>query len=137
MNYHGFGLIKGLTSVGLNSNHTFLIKTLPSQQAEAYVTKIGVSGIGAKLIVSKATTAAELDKELRENNVSCFVFEPNVQLQNTKLIDTLNVLAAELPSQQFGTPLKLASYPHLKKLIQTNHYSFPGVYKFKVNLFKK
>ena len=132
MYYQGFGLIKGLTSLNFKSSDNFLIRTPSSQQAEAYVSKIGVSGIGAQLFVSKATTAAELDQELTQNNISCFIFDPNVQVENNKLIDTLNGLAPELPSHLLGSQLKLSKYPNLRKLVQTGFYSFPGVYKFRV-----
>lgn len=32
-----------------------------------------------------------------------------------------------------GEILKSAKYPSLSTLIQTNFYSYPGVYKFRVN----
>ncbi len=51
-------MIKGLTSLNFKSSDNFLIRTLPNQQAEAYVSKIGISGIGANLFVSKATNAS-------------------------------------------------------------------------------
>jgi hypothetical protein len=61
------------------------------------------------------------------------IFEPTVLLQKTSLIDSLNGLTPELASQALGSPLKLSQYPSLRKLIQTNFFSFPGVYKFRVS----
>jgi hypothetical protein len=106
---------------------------LPSaQQAESYITKLGAAGINANVIVSQAKTVEEADQEIKSNNIKGIIFEPTLTLGNDQYIDVLNGLIPELAHTVNGARVKSANYPSLSALIQTNFYSYPGVFKFRV-----
>jgi hypothetical protein len=114
------------------SGDNFLLRLPPSQQAEAYITKLGTVGIGANLHLSTASNIVELDMELHEKNITCMVFEPTIQMGKGTIIEALNELSPDLERQRYGAGLRLEKFPGLRSLIQTNFYSYPGVYKFRV-----
>jgi len=51
------------------------------------------------------------------------------------LIDALQTLSPELKNHFHGASLNLKRFPYLKALVQTNFYSYPGVYKFRVKFY--
>ena len=106
---------------------------LPSaQQTEAYIAKLGTAGIGANLILSTANTTDEIAKEISNNNVKGIFFEPTINIGDNLFIDVLNQLIPELTSTKNGQKITSKQFSSLKALIQTNFYSYPGVYKFRV-----
>lgn len=106
---------------------------MPSgQQAEAYIVKLGTANIGANLILSQATSEADLDSEIRNNNIRGIIFEPTLTIGENLCIDVLNTLIPELASTRNGQRVSSKKYTSLAALIQTNFFSYPGVYKFRV-----
>jgi hypothetical protein len=119
--------------VGLNADDNFLLRVPSAQQAESYIVKLGAAGINANVIVSQARTIDEADKEIKDNNIKGIIFEPTLTIQRDhQYIDVLNNLIPELASTGNGSRVKSAKYPSLTALIQTNFYSYPGVFKFRV-----
>lgn len=103
-----------------------------AQQAESYIVKLGAAGISANVILSHAKTPEEADNEIKENNIKGIIFEPTLNLGKDQYIDVLNSLIPELATTAHGSRVKSAKYPSLSALIQTNFYSYPGVFKFRV-----
>ncbi len=110
------------------------MKLPAAQQSEAYVIKLGAAGISANIIISHGKTLQEVEKEIKDNNIKGIIFEPTVTLgyKQDQYIDVLNKLIPELATTPNGARVKSAKYPSLTALIQTNFYSYPGVYKFRV-----
>ena len=115
-----------------HADDTFLLRLPSSQQAEAYIAKLGTANIGAKLVLSQAASEKEIDQEIQSSNAKAIIFEPTLSVGNDLFIDVLNRLIPELASTRNGQPVSSKKYGSLRSLIQTNFYSFPGVYKFRV-----
>lgn len=109
--------------------------TPPSQQAEAYVSKVGTSYIDANLLVSKAKTVQELGQELSQNNIKGLIFEPTLTLADELVIDGIYKLIPEIRNLNQGAQIKASAFSNLKFLFQTNFYSYNGVFKYRVLLF--
>lgn len=116
----------------MNADDNFLVRLPSGQQAESYIVKLGAAGISANVIVSQARTANEVDAEIKKNNIKGIIFEPTLNVGGEQYIDVLNKLIPELASTPNGARVKSAKYPSLSALIQTNFYSYPGVFKFRV-----
>ena len=97
--------------------------------------KVATANINANLIISKANNVDELARELSENNIKGFFFEPTLPLgENTLMIDGLYNLMPELKELEQGSQISPKKFGQLKMLIQTNFYSYPGVFKYRVIL---
>lgn len=96
--------------------------------------KVGASSISANVIISYGKTLAEVEKEIKDNNIKGIVFEPTLLLSYKQdlVIDALNQLIPELATTPNGARVKSTKFPSLSALIQTNFYSYPGVFKFRV-----
>lgn len=105
-----------------------------AQQVESYIVKVGTAAISANVILSQAKTLEEVDREIKDNNIKGIIFEPTLDYGQEQYIDVLNKLIPELATTPNGSRVKSARYPSLSALIQTNFYSFPGVYKFRVKI---
>jgi hypothetical protein len=84
------------------------------------------------LILSRAQTIEELDRELASNKVKAMIFEPTLPVGSDLAIDTVYQLMPELKNLVQGSQIKPQNYPDLSLLLQTNFYSYPGVFKYKV-----
>lgn len=111
-----------------------MLRVPSAQQSESYIVKLGAAGISANVILSQAKTVEEADKEIKDNNIKGIIFEPTLSLGNDQYIDILNTLIPELATTTNGSRVKSSKYPSLSALIQTNFYSYPGVFKFRVKI---
>lgn len=82
--------------------------------------------------MSAAKTESEIDAEIQNNNIKAIIFEPTLSLGDDQCIDVLNKLIPELANTRNGQKVTSSKYGYLEALIQTNFYSYPGVYKFRV-----
>lgn len=133
------GLLKGIGQSCLPKKSTFsyvddnfLLRVPAAQQAESYIAKLGTAGINANLIVSQAHNEQEAEQEIISNNIKGIIFEPTLPLKKEQYIDVLNNLIPELANTPNGARVRSAKFPSLSALIQTNFYSYPGVFKFRV-----
>ena len=113
-------------------DHNFLLRLPPSQQAEAYVAKVATANINANLIISEARTLDDFDRELTQHNINGVIFEPTLPLGDDLTIDGLYRLMPELKNLEQGSQIQPQKYNNLKMLIQTNFYTYPGVFKYRV-----
>ena len=141
LEYHSKAFAKGLRSLNFSDSKksfkvddNFLIRTPSSQQAEAFVSKVGTANINANLFISKATSVQELDHELSSHKINGLIFEPTLPLGEDLLMDGIYSLIPEARNLLQGDQLKPSKYNNLKMLIQTNFYTFPGVFKYRVIL---
>lgn len=62
------------------------------------------------------------------------IFEPTLPLGDQLVIDGLYKLMPEIKEEIQGSQIKAKNFNNLKFLIQTGFYSFPGVFKYRVNI---
>lgn len=118
----------------IHADDNILVRLPHALQSEAYVVKVGAASISANVIISHGKTLDEVEKEIKDNNIKGIVFEPTLLLgyKQDLVIDALNKLIPELATTSNGARVKSAKFPSLAALIQTNFYSYPGVFKFRV-----
>ena len=94
---------------------------------------MATANINANLIISQANNVDELDRELTQHNINGLLFEPTLPLgENSLMIDGIYNLMPELRSLEQGSPINPKKYSKLRMLIQTNFYTYPGVFKYRV-----
>lgn len=58
----------------IHTDDNILVRLPHAQQSEAYVVKVGAASISANVIISHGKTLAEVEKEIKDNNIKGIVF---------------------------------------------------------------
>lgn len=95
--------------------------------------KVASASLDANLILSQATSPEQLRSELTQHDIKAVIFEPTLPLGAGLTIDGLYQLMPELRDLEQGSAIRPQQFGSLRLLLQTNFYSYPGVFKFRVS----